>query len=182
VRFALDAIQCILHISSHSEELFLITTAAVQATFVAACRDLPEEAAAQIAHALQGGGALDSLIAQAAHDGAEDPLRDLLAYREAVREQADPPRLLARLIAEGADLDHRSDRLAEQAAEFFGKAAYRRLRADCHLAADFQRRAEAAEQAGAGLRERAFKLRLEADRLRARTAQATALHTVVAAA
>jgi hypothetical protein len=154
----------------------------IQATLVAAYRLIAQDAVARIAQALQSGGALDSLIAQAAHDGADEPLRDLLSYREALRERADPARLVARLEAEAADLEARANHLAEQAAEFFGKAAYRQQHGERGLASDFQKRAEAAEQVGGDLRRQAFHRRIECDRLHARMAQAAALHLLVTAA
>jgi hypothetical protein len=127
------------------------------------------------------GATLDTAIAQAAHDAAAEPLQDLLAYRQALRERADPARLVARLMADIADLERRSGRLADQAAEFFGKAAYRDGRGDKALGDDFQRRAEALEAAAAALREQAFLHQLQADAVRARLVQAAELMAIGAA-
>ena len=107
-------------------------------------------------------------IAQAAHDEASGRLVELLAWREALGEAADPGRRLWRLIAAAEALDLRAEDHARRAAEYFGKEAWRRGQGEADLAAEFGRRAEAAEAVAAAQRGEAFDLRLAAARLAAR--------------
>jgi hypothetical protein len=144
-------------------------------------RVLSEPADAERLHAAIGtAGGLDEAISLASHDQARPLLDALLALRSALEEEADPALRAARLRTRARALDHRADRLFAEAAEFFGKAAYRRARAEAALAEDFQRRAEAAEAAGEALYAQAAAQRLVAAAGEGRLFRARAVAAVAA--
>jgi hypothetical protein len=111
-------------------------------------------------------GGLERAIAALAND-ASALLPQLLAYRAALAEQADPARRIANLRTEAHDLDHRAEPAWAEAAEMHGRAAFRRLQGEHDLAETFLRRAHAAERFAAALEAEAFAKRLEAARMEA---------------
>jgi len=100
---------------------------------------------------------------------AEDAaaLADLLAYRAALAEQADPTRRIARLRLEAEGFDARAEPIWRESAEFHGRASYRALQGEQELADQYLRRAQAAERLAAALEAEAFAKRLEASGLMA---------------
>jgi len=98
---------------------------------------------------------------------AEDAaaLADLLAYRAALAEQADPTRRIARLRLEAEGFDARAEPIWRE--EFHGRASYRALQGEQELADQYLRRAQAAERLAAALEAEAFAKRLEASGLMA---------------
>ncbi|MDB5460761.1 MAG: hypothetical protein JWO72_2502 [Caulobacteraceae bacterium] len=145
-----------------------------------ACPDM----ARRVAREILAFGCVDRAAAALAEDDAHDLLSHLLAYRAAVAELADPALRIARLKREAADLDARAEPSWAEAAEFAGKAAFRRLQGESDLASTFLRRAAAAEQTAAVLEARAFAKRLEAAALQAsatgRDSLSAALKTIAA--
>jgi len=126
--------------------------------------------ARRLAWALGGSDDLEEAIARAAQEDFPDLRADLLAYREALRERADPGRLSARLAREACGLELRADLQDQAAAERYGKAAYRQGRGDTALATELLHSARAAEVVASDLRRQAFERRL-------RLAQITALQS-----
>ena len=156
----------------------MTTASRIQSAFTDTFRPLAPERAAVLAGRIAAADDLDAAIEQAGHEDAA-ALRDLLGLRAAQAERTDPPRLIGRLLHEAAGLDRRADALCDEAAEFFGKAAYRRARAD--LAAEHLARARAAEAAADDLREAALTTRLHAARVQSRADAACALCAIPAA-
>lgn len=150
----------------------------IQSTLLQTFRTLPLDQAQAIERRLHGAADLEAAIAQAGHDGPDDALTALLAYREALAELDDPARLAARLITQADAADRRADAHAEEAAEFFGRAAYRGGRGDTDLAAQFHARAQAAETTAAALRDTAFTDGLRAARTLARVGMAADLRAI----
>lgn len=134
--------------------------------------------AARLSDALHAAGRLDQAIDLTAQDGASSLLSELMALRAALQEDADPGLKAARLRTAAGALDDRGDRLFAQAAEFFGKAAWRRARGETALADGFQRRAEAAEACGERLYARAAEHRQDAAACEGRLLRAAALAAI----
>lgn len=141
------------------------------------CSDVPAQT---VADAIAAAGGLEPAVALAAHDDRCGLLAALLALRAEAEEEADPKLRVARLRTRAAALDDRAERLFEQAAEFFGKAAFRRLRDEGDLGDVFSRRAEAFEAGGVDLAEQACDLRLEAGMLEGRLARAAGIAVIAA--
>lgn len=129
---------------------------------------------------IKSAGGLGAAIALVVQDDARPLLQSLLALRAALEEDADPGLKAARLRAAARSLDHRADRLFAEAAEFFGKAAWRRSRNEAVLADDFNRRAQAAETCAEALAAQAVDHRLEAAACEGRLFRAAALAAVAA--
>jgi hypothetical protein len=143
------------------------TAAEVLDAFLSCGRDACPDAARRIAREIAAYGSLEQAAAGLAEDDAHALLSDLLAYRAALAERADPALRLARLYREAADLDARAEPCWAEAAEFAGRAAFRRIQGESDLVSTFERRAAAAEQVAASLEDQAFARRLEAAGLQA---------------
>jgi hypothetical protein len=139
----------------------------VLAVWVAADGPADPRFAERIAREIHAHGDLDRAIAALANDDAHALLSDLLAYRSALGEMADPRRRLARLCQDADDLDARAEPLWAEAANCAGRASFRRSQGETELAVAFQRQAEAAERVAAALEADAFSKRLEAAGLQA---------------
>jgi hypothetical protein len=126
-------------------------------------------------------GGLDRAAAALSHDAAHASRADLLAYRAALAELADPRLHIARLQREAADLDARAEPSWAEAADLAGRAAFRQLQGEFDLAAQFQRRALAAEQTAAELEAQAFAKRLQAASLQADAGHKTELQAALEA-
>jgi hypothetical protein len=144
-------------------------------------RDADPWRAERVARKIAAYGAIDLAVAALAHDEASDLLSDLLAYRAALAELADPALHAARLRRQARDLDARAEPAWAESAEFFGKARHRDLQGECDLAATFLRRAEAAERLAAAMEADAFALRLEAAALEGADLRRQAWREVMAA-
>ncbi len=120
------------------------------------------ERARRIADEIQVYGGLDQAIAALANEEASAALADLLAYRAALAEQADPARRIARLRVEAEGLDARAEPMWAESAQFHGRAAYRALQGDPELADQYLSRAQAAERLAAALEAEALAKRLDA--------------------
>jgi hypothetical protein len=155
------------------------TAADVLAALTAAGRVADRDAAQAVARVIAAYGDIDRAEAALANDEAHDLLAQLLAYRAAVAELADPVLRIARLEREADGLDARAEPSWTEAAEFAGKAGFRRLQGEGELAAVFQRRTEAAERLAAALEAQAFAKRLEAAGLRAALACRAGLGAVL---
>ena len=131
-------------------------------TLRTAGRPATAECAVRIINDIRAYGGLDPAIAALANDEAASALADLLAYRAALAEQADPARRIARLRLEAEGLDARAEPMWAESAQFHGRAAYRALRGDPELADQYLRRAQGAEGLAAALEAEAFAKRLEA--------------------
>ena len=128
------------------------------------------EGARRIINEIGAYGGLDRAIAALANDEAAAALADLLAYRAALAEQADPARRIARLHLEAKGLDVRAEPMWAEAAQFHGRAVYRAQQGDPDLADQYLRRAQGVEGLAAALESEAFAKRLEAAGLIATTA------------
>lgn len=123
---------------------------------------------------------LDNAIAAASAEGDLDAMAELLHFRSALQEAVDPRLKAARLRRAALDLDDRAERLMSQAAELFGRSAYRSGQGELALAADFEARAVALEACAADLADKAFDNRLEAAGIDWQVAQADALARIAA--
>ncbi len=132
-------------------------TDAIVALFAQADRPLSVERAQALAREIATYGDLEPAIAALAHDQAFRALDDALAYRALLRERENPGRRIDRLLGEAADLDARADPAWAEAADWHGRAAFRRARGDFELAEQFRARAVAAEHIAGGYEEQAFK-------------------------
>ena len=129
------------------------------------CPANPRSAAA-LAAEIRAYGSLDAAVAALVNDGAGQALDDLLALRCALAEQADPALLAERLRLEAETLESRAGAAWAEAAQFHGRAAFRRLQEEFDLADQFQARALAAENLAAACESSAMAKRLEAAALR----------------
>lgn len=133
--------------------------------------DLPFPVApSPLAHEIAARGGLEGAIAALAADES-GLLPELLAYRAALDEAADPALRICRLRLKAQDIDARAEPLWRDAADDAGLAAARRLRGETALAETFERRAAAAQALAAELEAEAFALRLKAARLEAEQAR-----------
>jgi hypothetical protein len=140
---------------------------AILAAFDQAGCGLSPERAHRVAGEIVAYGGLDAAIAALAQDEAFEALADALAYRDLLREQDDPQRLLARLLREAGDLDARAEPAWAEAADLRGRAAHRHRQGEMELARRFLDQAQAAERFAAGLEEEAFRKRLRGAELEA---------------
>jgi hypothetical protein len=142
---------------------------------MAACacagRPITAPRAGRLADEIAACGGLDQAVQALANDDAFGALGDLLAYRAALAEIADPSILINRLRRDASDLDARAEPAWAEAADLYGRARFRELRGEADLADGFRRRAEAAERLAATLEAEAFAKRLQAARLQAEQAQ-----------
>jgi hypothetical protein len=141
--------------------------ASILHAFAAVGRDISPDAARRLADEIAVYGDLERAALALANDDAHALLSDLLAYRAALAEFADPALRIARLRRQAADLDARAEPAWAEAAEFAGKAAHRRAQGETGLAHDFERRVVAAERFAADLEQQAFACRLQAALLQA---------------
>jgi hypothetical protein len=147
----------------------------------AAGRQACPQAAERIAREIETYGDIDRAAAALAHDEAQGLLAEILAYRTALAEQADPRRRIARLQQDAADLDARAEPLWAEAAEFAGRASFRGRQGEAELAALFQQKADVAERLAAELEAQAFAKRLEAARLMAGAGAGAAFQEILEA-
>ncbi len=140
---------------------------AIAGLFALAGRPISAARADALAREISTYGGLDRAIGALAHDEAYLILNDAMAYRALLNERDDPGRAIARLLREAQGLDARAAPAWTQAAELFGRAAYRRAQGDRDLADQFQARALAAQILAAELEEQAFLTRLQAAQLKA---------------
>lgn len=143
------------------------TIDAVLALFRQAGRPLSAERAGALAREIAIYGGLDQAVAALAHDEAFRALDDALAYRALLNERDDPDRLIVRLLRQAGDLEAQADPAWAQAADWRGRAAFRRARDERALAARFEARALAAERIASELEEQALNTRLRAAELKA---------------
>jgi hypothetical protein len=125
------------------------------------------ERARTLAREIATYGGLEPAIAALAHDQAFRVLDDALAYRTLCLERGDPGRRIDRLLSEAADLEARAGPAWVEAAEWHGRAAFRRARGDVDVADRWLGRALAVERTAAGYEEQAFRKRLQAAELKA---------------
>lgn len=157
-----------------------VDDAHIQSLFADTDRVICPARARRLASQLRGTADLRRAIDQASNDHADEAHADLLLYDRARRDGADPARLVRRLKAEADALDVRAAAHDDQAAEWFGKSAYRRGAGDTALAEDLRRRAEAAESVAGDLRDRAFAKRLLTARIEMRSTATAALCALAA--
>ena len=143
------------------------TPAQVFDALIAVGRPLCMARAQGVAREIAVYGDIDRAAAALGNDGAHARLSDLLAYRAALAERAEPDLHIARLRREAADLDARAEPSWAEAADLAGRAAFRRLQGETDLAALFDRRALASEQVAAELEAKAFAKRLQAAAMQA---------------
>ncbi len=141
------------------------TEARIREAFAATGRSITPDRLRTAAAWLADAKSLDGAIAAAAHDNVFAVQDDLIAYRRARDEQRDPAQLALRLAKEAQALERQAAREDSEAAEFFGKAAWRRLMNDPALGQSFQARAEAIERCAARRRDEAQDKRLWIARL-----------------
>lgn len=122
--------------------------------------------------------ALETTIGYHAEYGDAGILREALAERTRRVEAAYPLVKAERLRREAAALDASGDRMAEQAAQFYGKAAGRRQRGEPDLAAGYQAQADAAQQLADARYAEASGLRIQAALIKGRMARAVALAAI----
>lgn len=127
-------------------------------------------------------GGIEDAIRYSANNGDHDTLEALLAEKDRQEEAADPLLAAKRLRQRGAVLDASGERMNKQAAEFYGKAAWRRQRGEADLAQGFQAQADAAQALSDARYDEAAKLRAEARKIERRAANASALALVVGVA
>ncbi len=139
-----------------SDILEVLTTAGRPAT-----RQIAERIEGEIARY----GDLACAVAALTHEDAPALLSDMLAYRAALAEAADPRLRIARLRREADDLDARAEPLWLEAADCAGRARFRRSQGQGELAAIFERKTQAAERLAAALETESFAKRLEAAHL-----------------
>ena len=160
------------------------TAADVLDALTATGRSADSDAAEALVRVIVAYGGVGRAEAALANDEAHDLLCHLLTYRAAVAELADPALRIARLHREADDLDARAEPAWAEAAEFSGKASFRRSQGERELAGVFQRKTEAAERRAAALEAEAFAKRLQAAGLRAslawRAQLGAALKTIAA--
>lgn len=167
------------------------TATQVTATFAAVRETVSPEFAERIASQLSvysmedalsfaGADTLAHGLSAESRQDATDFLTALLAYRTALVHVADPKAHAMALRHAALQLDARSERLAAEAAEYFGKAAFRRKQGETVLADGFQRSAEAAEAVAVQRAEEAADKRAFAAELEGRAARAATLAGVVA--
>ena len=143
-------------------------------------RPLSGERAKALACEIATYGGLAAALAALAHDEAFRALDDALAYRTLLNERDDPDLRIDRLLGEAANLDARADPAWAEAADWHGRAAFRRARGDFELAAQFQVRALTAERVAGGYEEQAFRKRLKAAELKADGALCEVLRALAA--
>lgn len=143
-------------------------------------RSIDEPRARRVAEAIEAHGGLDRAAAGLANDERPETLGDLLAYRAAVQEASEPALRIARLRRQAEDLDARAEPLWREAAEFHGRSAYRRARAEATLADQFLAQATAAERLAARLEAEALAKRLEAGDVSANCGLAQLLQALAA--
>lgn len=149
-------------------------------TFHRAGRSIDAHRAQGVVEAIRAHGALDAAAAALANDERAEALADLLAYAAAIGEARDPALRILRLRRDAEALDARAEPLWREAAEFHGRAAYRRAQGDIALADQFLARAAAAERLAAQLEAEALQQRLQAGALTSGRAFADLLHALAA--
>ncbi len=115
------------------------TPASIRETFDAVGREIAEPRLAGLVRAIEANG-WDQLVVLTVGDteNTGDLRSAVLAYREALREEADPKLLAGRLRWEAGVIDEGAERAAELEAEFAGKSAGRKARGDGDLAEQFE--------------------------------------------
>lgn len=152
--------------------------ASILQTFSIAGREITPSRAEAIAVALACNPDLNACIAMASHADAFELYSDLIAFSSAKAERANPPLLIARLEREAGDLDRNAVPLWAQAAEFHGKATFRKAQGETDLAEQFTTRANACEKLASEYEHKAFSLRLLPAALKADSENAAALANV----
>lgn len=158
----------------------MTTAAQIARTFAHAQREITHDQCVSIAGQLQTWGNVDTAVSAASAHFQWDAQGDMLAYRAALKEVADPQLIVARMKRQAADLDAQEEPLRIEAAEFWGKAAYRQRQGEEFLAAGFRKQAHAAERIADRWMLEAIKLRLGAASLEAELMSNSALMMVVA--